>query len=104
MADGDGHSGERNAARHGAGNRLSAERAAGEALPEFVVEDDERVINRHGELSRTGDAQTGYTVCMQTDLPSSLPHALTLGVRGLDESIRFDFDTQTAAMTKGAER
>lgn len=76
----------------------------GEALPEFVVEDDERVINRHGELSRTGDAQTGYTVCMQTDLPSSLPHALTLGVRGLDESIRFDFDTQTAAMTKGAER
>ena len=76
----------------------------GEALPEFVVEDDERVINRHGELSRTGDEQTGYTVCMQTDLPSSLPHALTLGVRGLDESIRFDFDTQTAAMTKGAER
>ena len=76
----------------------------GEALPEFVVEDDERVINRHGELSRTGDAQTGYIVCMQTDLPSSLPHALTLGVRGLDESIRFDFDTQTAAMTKGAER
>lgn len=57
-----------------------------------------------GELSRTGDAQTGYIVCMQTDLPSSLPHALTLGVRGLDESIRFDFDTQTAAMTKGAER
>ena len=79
------------------GERLKA------AMPEFDVEDGARVVNRRGTLSREGDAQTGYTVCIHTDPIDSLPHTLTLGVRGLSSKVRVDFDAQTATMIKGEE-
>ena len=79
------------------GERLKA------AMPEFDVEDGARVVNWRGTLSREGDAQTGYTVCIHTDPIDSLPHTLTLGVRGLSSKVRVDFDAQTATMIKGEE-
>lgn len=79
------------------GERLKA------AMPEFDVEDGARVVNRRGTLSRKGDARTGYTVCIHTDPIDSLPHTLTLGVRGLSSKVRVDFDAQTATMIKGEE-
>ena len=79
------------------GERLKA------AMPEFDVEDEARVVNWRGTLSRKGDAQTGYTVCIHTDPIDSLPHTLTLGVRGLSSKVRVDFDAQTATMIKEEE-
>ena len=79
------------------GERLKA------AMPEFYVEDGARVVNWRGTLSRKGDVQTGYTVCIHTDPIDSLPHTLTLGVCGLSSKVRVDFDAQTATMIKGEE-
>lgn len=72
-------------------------------MPEFYVEDGARVVDWRGTLSREGDVQTGYTVCIHTDPIDSLPHTLTLGVRGLSSKVRVDFDAQTATMIKGEE-
>lgn len=72
----------------------------GDALPEFDVEDGAHVVNRRGTLLQTGDAQTGYTLRMQTDPIDSLPHTLTLDIRGLSVKVRLDFDAQTATIVE----
>lgn len=77
-----------------------------DALPSLYVEEEEDAVNhRGGEIQRTGNAQDGYTLHVQFYTPGSLPHTLTLGVRGIEERILFDFDGQTATLiAKEAER
>ena len=72
----------------------------GEALPLFYVDSPNDTINNRygGSVKREGNAQTGYLLTIQTGLPTSLPHRLTLGVRGLKSVITLDFDKNTAVV------
>lgn len=75
------------------------------AMPEWNVEDGGRSVERNGTVLRTGSAETGYTVRMQTEALDSLPHTLTLGVYGLSSKVWFNFDKQTAhVIMEGAEQ
>lgn len=104
VADGDGHSGEHNAARHGAGNPTIG-RARGWARP------CRNLSWRMTNASSIGMGSFRARRCadglyrLHADRFAEQPAARAdLGRARADESIRFDFDTQTAAMTKGAER
>ncbi|HIQ63191.1 MAG: hypothetical protein UFE80_06530 [Christensenellales bacterium] len=69
------------------------------AVPSFYVGREEDAVNhRGGEISRTGNAQDGYTLHVRFYTPDSLPHTLTLGVRGMEDRVLFDFDRQTAIL------
>ena len=74
----------------------------GEAMPIFYVESpDDAVNNRYdGCAEREGNAQAGYLLTMQIGLPTSLPHRLVLGVRGLKSMISLDFDKNTAVVER----
>lgn len=76
----------------------------GEAMPIFYVDSPNDTINNRygGSVEREGNAQTGYLLTMQTGLPTSLPHRLTLGVYGLKSVITLDFDKNTVVV-EGAD-
>lgn len=84
--------------------RYKPETRLGEAMPTFYVNSADDAVNSRydGVIQREGDAQSGYVLTIQTGLPTSLPHRLTLGVRGLKSVITLDFDKNTAVV-EGAD-
>lgn len=86
--------------------RYKPETRLGEAMPTFYVNSADDAVNSRygGVIQREGDAQSGYVLTIQTGLPESLPHSLTLGVRGIKSRVRLDFDRNMAvAEGKGEE-
>lgn len=86
--------------------RYKPETRLGEAMPTFYVNSADDAVNSRygGVIQREGDAQSGYVLTIQTGLPESLPHSLTLGVRGIKSRVRLDFDRNMAVAEGKGEK